>query len=132
MNTKSFKGGIALAISAGLVAACSGGADADADKEAMAAADESSVEGAMADDAMAAEGEAQLFQASVVGDGEKDKCFGISLAGENSCAAGAGTTCAGSSTVDYQGNAWALVEDGACETTDAGPNGKGSLTPIEA
>lgn len=130
MNTKSLKGGLALAISAGLIAACSGGADAD--KEAMAAADDSSVEGAMADDAMAADGEAQLFQASVVGDGEKDKCFGIALAGKNDCAAGAGTSCSGSSTVDYQGNAWTYVEDGECETTDAGPNGKGSLTPIEA
>ena len=27
----------------------------------------------------------------------KDKCYGISLAGKNDCAAGAGTTCAGTS-----------------------------------
>ena len=44
----------------------------------------------------------------------KEKCFGISLAGENDCAAGPGTTCAGSSTVDYQGNAWTLVDAGTC------------------
>jgi uncharacterized membrane protein len=44
----------------------------------------------------------------------KEKCFGVSLAGENDCAAGAGTTCAGTSTVDYQGNAWTLVEAGTC------------------
>jgi uncharacterized membrane protein len=44
----------------------------------------------------------------------QEKCFGISLAGENDCAAGPGTTCAGSSTVDYQGNAWTFVEAGTC------------------
>ena len=45
----------------------------------------------------------------------KEKCFGISLAGQNDCAAGPGTTCAGTSTVDYQGNAWTLVPAGDCE-----------------
>jgi len=43
-----------------------------------------------------------------------EKCFGISLAGQNDCAAGPGTTCAGTSTVDYQGNAWTLVPTGTC------------------
>lgn len=46
------------------------------------------------------------------------KCFGVSLAGENDCAAGPGTTCAGTSTVDYQGNAWTLVPEGSCETME--------------
>ena len=46
--------------------------------------------------------------------GSKEKCYGISLAGQNDCKAGAGTTCAGSSTVDYQGNAWTLVPAGDC------------------
>ena len=46
--------------------------------------------------------------------GEQEKCFGVSLAGENDCAAGPGTTCAGTSSVDYQGNAWALVNGGTC------------------
>ena len=46
--------------------------------------------------------------------GEKEKCFGISLAGENDCAAGPGTTCAGTSSIDYQDNAWALVNAGTC------------------
>lgn len=45
---------------------------------------------------------------------EMEKCFGVSLAGENDCAAGPGTTCAGTSTVDYQGNAWTLVPAGDC------------------
>ncbi|WP_238364769.1 DUF2282 domain-containing protein [Mesobacterium pallidum] len=44
----------------------------------------------------------------------QEKCFGVSLAGENDCAAGPGTTCAGTSKVDYQGNAWTLVESGTC------------------
>ena len=44
----------------------------------------------------------------------KEKCYGISLAGQNDCAAGKGTTCAGTSTVDYQGNAWTLVPAGDC------------------
>ncbi|MCL1628984.1 MULTISPECIES: BufA1 family periplasmic bufferin-type metallophore [Roseinatronobacter] len=45
---------------------------------------------------------------------DMEKCFGISLAGANDCAAGPGTSCAGSSTVDYQGNAWTLVAAGTC------------------
>ncbi len=45
---------------------------------------------------------------------EKEKCFGVSLAGKNDCAAGPGTTCAGTSKVDYQGNAWTLVDAGTC------------------
>jgi len=44
----------------------------------------------------------------------KEKCYGISMAGQNDCAAGAGTTCAGTSTVDYQGNSWKLVPAGDC------------------
>lgn len=47
---------------------------------------------------------------------ENVKCFGVSLAGENDCAAGPGTTCAGTSKVDFQGNAWTLVQDGTCES----------------
>lgn len=46
---------------------------------------------------------------------EKEKCYGIAMAGENDCAAGPGTTCAGTSEVDYQGNAWKLVPAGECE-----------------
>ena len=47
-----------------------------------------------------------------------ERCYGVSLAGENSCAAGPGTTCAGSSTIDYQGNAWTLVPEGTCAEMD--------------
>ena len=56
----------------------------------------------------------------------KEICFGISLAGKNDCAAGAGTSCAGTSRRDYQGNAWKYV--GTC-TTIKTPKGMGSLTP---
>jgi uncharacterized membrane protein len=61
----------------------------------------------------------------------KEKCFGVSLKGQNDCAAGPGTTCAGTSTTDYQGNAWKLVPKGTCTTIDT-PNGKGSLEPRES
>ncbi|MFY9209660.1 MAG: DUF2282 domain-containing protein [Aestuariivita sp.] len=48
----------------------------------------------------------------------KEKCYGVSLAGQNDCAAGPGTTCAGTSTVDYQGNAWTLVDAGTCTSME--------------
>ena len=48
----------------------------------------------------------------------KEKCYGISLAGANDCAAGPGTTCAGTSVTDYQGNAWTLVDAGTCATIE--------------
>lgn len=47
----------------------------------------------------------------------KEKCYGVSLKGKNDCAAGPGTTCAGTSKVDYQGNAWKLVPAGTCKQT---------------
>ncbi len=61
--------------------------------------------------------------------GDKERCYGISLAGKNDCAAGAGTTCAGTNKVDYQGNAWKYVAKGTC-TTMKTPTGMGSLKPI--
>ena len=51
-------------------------------------------------------------------EGAKEKCYGVSLAGQNDCAAGPGTTCAGTSTVDYQGNAFKLVPAGTCESME--------------
>ena len=62
----------------------------------------------------------------------KEKCYGVALKGQNDCFAGAGTSCAGTSTADYQGNAWKLVAKGTC-TTISTPNGHGgSLTPMKA
>jgi uncharacterized membrane protein len=63
--------------------------------------------------------------------GPKEKCYGISLAGKNDCAAGPGTTCAGTSTKDYQGNAWTYVAKGTC-TSIKTPVGMGSLTEIKS
>jgi uncharacterized membrane protein len=62
---------------------------------------------------------------------EQEKCFGVAKAGENDCAAGAGTTCAGTSTIDYQGNAWKLVPKGTCTTMELPGDRKGSLTALE-
>jgi uncharacterized membrane protein len=59
-----------------------------------------------------------------------EKCYGVSMAGKNECAAGPGTTCAGTSKADYQGNAWKLVAKGTC-TTIKTPKGTGSLAPIK-
>jgi uncharacterized membrane protein len=56
-----------------------------------------------------------------------EKCYGVALAGKNDCKAGAGTTCAGTSKVNYQGNAWKLVKAGTCVSIKT-PKGHGSLT----
>ena len=58
-----------------------------------------------------------------------EKCYGVALAGKNDCKAGPGTTCAGTSTTDYQGNSWKLVPAGTCESIKT-PKGHGSLTEI--
>jgi len=50
--------------------------------------------------------------------------------GQNDCAAGEGTTCAGTSTMDYQGNAWKAVPEGTCTSMDVGGH-KGSLEPMK-
>lgn len=58
---------------------------------------------------------------------DQEKCFGVALAGQNDCAAGPGTTCAGSSTVDYQGNAWKLVDAGTCMSMELPGMADGSM-----
>jgi uncharacterized membrane protein len=70
---------------------------------------------------------AALAQDAAKGKPEMEKCYGVSLAGKNDCKAGAGTSCAGTSKVDYQGNAWKYVPKGTC-TTMKTPHGMGSLT----
>ncbi len=60
-----------------------------------------------------------------------EKCFGVSLAGENDCAAGPGTSCEGTSTVDYQGNAWSLVPAGTCDSIDLPDGRTGSLDELD-
>ena len=60
-----------------------------------------------------------------------EKCYGVSMAGKNDCAAGAGTTCAGTSKMDYQANAWKNVAAGTC-TSIKTPKGMGSLEPMKS
>src|SRR3989337_1981027 len=57
----------------------------------------------------------------------KEKCYGVALAGMNDCAAGPGTTCQGTSTVDFQGNAWSLVQGGTCTSIKVPDGRQGSL-----
>ena len=65
-------------------------------------------------------------------DAGKEKCYGVSLAGTNDCAAGPGTTCQGTSTVDFQGNAWAFVPGGTCTSIKVPGGRMGSLEPLPA
>lgn len=65
---------------------------------------------------------------AMAADATKEKCYGVAEAGKNDCAAGPGTTCAGTSKVDYQGNAWKYVATGSC-TTMKTPKGMGTLEP---
>ncbi|HSQ73662.1 MAG TPA: DUF2282 domain-containing protein [Rubrivivax sp.] len=60
---------------------------------------------------------------------DKEKCYGVAMKGKNDCAAGPGTTCAGTSVRDYQGNAWKFVPKGSCEkmTSASSPTGMGQL-----
>ena len=60
-----------------------------------------------------------------------EKCYGVALAGKNDCKAGAGTSCAGTSKTDYQGNAWKNVPTGTCATMKT-PTGTGSLTEVKS
>ena len=87
------------------------------------------------DDTGSASGVADAAGEAAPSSGAKVECYGISKAGENDCAAGEGTSCAATSVVDWQGNAWTLVEEGACEsisiTTADGRQIVGSLVPVD-
>jgi len=65
---------------------------------------------------------------------EKEKCYGVALKGKNDCAAGPGTTCAGTSKTDFQANAWSYVPKGSCEKTPSktSPTGMGQLKAFDA
>jgi uncharacterized membrane protein len=73
-------------------------------------------------------GAASAADKMAAGDGAKEKCYGVAKAGQNDCMAGAGTSCAGTSKVDYDGKAWKMVPQGTCVTIKT-PKGTGSLTP---
>lgn len=64
---------------------------------------------------------------------DKEKCYGVALKGKNDCKAGAGTSCAGTSKIDHQGNAWSLVPKGTCEKTASktSPTGFGQLSEFK-
>lgn len=62
--------------------------------------------------------------------GRGDKCYGIALAGQNDCRAGAGTSCEGTSTLDFQGNAWTYTPKGICEDIVT-PVGQASLAELD-
>jgi uncharacterized membrane protein len=62
--------------------------------------------------------------------GDKERCYGVSLKGKNDCAAGPGTSCAGTSTTDYQGNAWKYVAKGTCADMGGSLSAKaGNMAP---
>lgn len=66
-----------------------------------------------------------LASAPAAAQSEKEKCFGVALKGKNDCAAGPGTTCAGTSMHDHQGNAWSYVSKGSCEKTASSTSSTG-------
>ena len=55
----------------------------------------------------------------------REKCYGISLAQYNDCAAGPGTDCAGTADKDYMPDRWRYVPAGEC--VEQG----GALTPAD-
>jgi len=62
---------------------------------------------------------------------DQEKCYGVSLKGQNDCnAEGAAHSCAGQSTVDYDGKSFKLVPAGTCTGMET-PLGPGSLEPID-
>ncbi|GLS37116.1 membrane protein [Mesorhizobium tianshanense] len=69
-------------------------------------------------------------EAKAAMDAGKEKCFGVAMKGQNDCAAGPGTTCQGTSTVDYQGNAWKFVDGGTCTTMELPEGRKGSSSAL--
>jgi uncharacterized membrane protein len=71
------------------------------------------------------------FAAPAAAQEANEKCFGVALAGQNDCAAGPGTTCAGTSKVDYQGNSWKLVPAGTCTTMELPDGRMGSLEALD-
>ncbi|WP_285417246.1 DUF2282 domain-containing protein [Pseudomonas sp. efr-133-TYG-5] len=67
-------------------------------------------------------------------DANMEKCFGVAMKGKNDCAAGAGTTCAGTAKMDYQANSWKFVPKGTCTTTESktSPTGFGQMEAFKA
>jgi uncharacterized membrane protein len=64
----------------------------------------------------------------------QEKCYGISAAGKNDCAAGPGTSCAGTSRSNDQADAWKFVPAGTCAKTASktSPTGFGQVAEFKA
>ena len=70
---------------------------------------------------------------AIAGSGDREKCYGVALKGQNDCKAGPGTSCAGTAVRDHQGNAWKLVPKGTCEqiASPTSPTGMGQRTAFQ-
>ena len=83
---------------------------------------------------------AAMAQTTPMPDGKMDakmeKCYAVSLAGKNDCAATGNNSCAGTSKVDHDNGAWKLVDKGTCAAVEVtlkdGMKRKGSLEPIKS
>ena len=64
----------------------------------------------------------------------KEKCYGVAMAGKNDCAAGPGTSCAGTSKREHQSDAWTYVAAGTCTkmVSKTSPTGHGQLAAFVA
>ena len=71
-------------------------------------------------------------EASAAVAAHKEKCYGVALKGQNDCAAGPGTTCQGTSAMDFQGKSWKFVQGGTCTNIQVPGGSHGSLTPLKS
>lgn len=66
---------------------------------------------------------------------DKERCYGIAMAGKNDCAATGNNSCAGTSRVDFDKGAWKYVAKGTCASMEVtlkdGMKRKGSLAPVK-
>lgn len=65
---------------------------------------------------------------------DKERCYGISMAGKNDCAATGNNSCSGQAKVDFDTKAWKYVAKGTCATMEVtlkdGMKRKGTLQPM--
>ncbi|MDE2577544.1 MAG: DUF2282 domain-containing protein [Hyphomicrobiales bacterium] len=83
--------------------------------------------------ALAAALASSLAAAAPAAAAETEQCYGVALKGHNDCKAGPGTTCAGTSRIDYQADAWKSVPKGSCEqmASKTSPTGHGQLAAFK-
>lgn len=119
----------ASALALSMLTACSKGTQENAAQGGENVAQANTASQSMGNMAMGGSAAAQQATMAKLETGTVEKCYGVAKAGQNDCKAGPGTTCAGTSKVDYQGNAFKLVDKGTC-TKIKTPKGTGSLQPI--